>query len=67
VADGKTGLLFPAGDVTTLIQNLSKLIADNDFRKQMGEAARVRALQLFLSEIIARDMVSLYDRLSEAH
>lgn len=67
VADGKTGLLFPAGDVTTLIQNLLKLITENDFRQQMGEAARVRALQLFPSEIIAHDMVALYDRLSEAH
>lgn len=67
VADGKTGLLFPAGDVTALTQNLLKLITENDFRQQMGEAARVRALQMFPSEIIARDMVAFYGRLSEGH
>jgi len=67
VADGKTGLLFPAGDVTALIQNLLKLINNYDFRQQMGEAARLRALELFPSKIIARDMVALYHRLSEAN
>lgn len=67
VEDGKTGLLFAAGDVTALVQDLLKLITENDFRLQMGEAARVRALQLFPSEIIAREMVALYDRLSEGH
>lgn len=65
VADGKTGLLFEAGDVSALTQALLKLILENDLRHQMGNAARMRALELFSSEKITREMVMLYDRLSE--
>ena len=64
VADGETGLLFPAGDVTALTQALSKLITENELRQQMGNEARKRALDLFSSEKITRELVALYDRLS---
>lgn len=63
VEDGKTGLLFPAGDVLALTQALLKLVTDNDLRQQMGKAARVRALAMFSSEKLTREMVMLYDRL----
>lgn len=65
VADGKTGLLFPAGDVTALTHALLRLITDNDFRQQLGNAARVRALTSFSSEKITREMVMLYDSVSQ--
>lgn len=65
VGDGKTGLLFPVGDVTVLTQTLLELIEDNDLRQQMGNAACVRALELFSSERITGEMVMLYDSLSE--
>jgi glycosyltransferase involved in cell wall biosynthesis len=63
VADEKTGLLFPAGDTDVLIQTLLKLIIDDDLRKQMGDAARMRALELFSSEKITLEMVAMYDDL----
>jgi glycosyltransferase involved in cell wall biosynthesis len=66
VEDGKTGLLFPAGDVTALTQALSRLIAENELRQQLGNQARKRALELFSSEKITRELMALYDRLSEA-
>ncbi len=65
VADGKTGVLFTAGDVSSLTQALLTLIADNVLRQQMGEAARERVIKLFSSEKITGDMVTLYDSLSE--
>lgn len=65
VADGKTGVLFTAGDVCALTQALLTLIADNVLRQQMGEAARERVIKLFSSEKITGDMVTLYDSLSE--
>lgn len=65
VADGQTGLLFPVGDVKALTQTLLELIEDNDLRQQMGNAACVRALELFSSQRITREMVMLYDSLSE--
>jgi glycosyltransferase involved in cell wall biosynthesis len=65
VEDGKTGLLISAGDVTALTQSFLKLIIENDLRKKMGSAARIRALELFSQEEITRKMVAFYDRLSE--
>ena len=63
VEDGKTGLLFPAGDVNTLTQVLLKLITENELRQQMGNAARVRALELFSSDRITEGMLALYGEL----
>jgi glycosyltransferase involved in cell wall biosynthesis len=61
VEEDRTGLLFTAGNVTELAQALGKLISDDEFRRQMGHAARKRALELFPAEKITREMVSFYD------
>jgi glycosyltransferase involved in cell wall biosynthesis len=63
VADGKTGLLFPAGDVLALTNTLLILIDDNELRRQMGNDARVRAIELFSSDRITGEMLLLYDNL----
>lgn len=63
VDDGRTGLLFPAGDVSALAQALLKLIVDDELRRRMGEAARARALSLFSSEKNTAEMLELYDKL----
>jgi glycosyltransferase involved in cell wall biosynthesis len=63
VEDGKTGLLFPAGDVVALTQTLLMLIEDRELRQRMGEAAKTRALTLFSSEKITKEMLSLYGEL----
>jgi glycosyltransferase involved in cell wall biosynthesis len=65
VEDGKTGLLFPAGNVSALTQSLLKLITENELRQQMGNAARVRALEVFPSEKITEGMLALYGELLE--
>ena len=65
VAEDRTGLLVPAGDVAALTQALSRLTTDSDLRQQMGNEARQRALELFSSEKITRELMALYDRLSE--
>lgn len=63
VEDGKTGLLFPAGDTAALKQALLELIVNRELRQQMGEAARVRALELFPSDKITRGILALYSEL----
>lgn len=63
VEDGKTGLLFPAGDTAALKQALLELIVNRELRKQMGEAARLRALELFPSDKITRGILALYSEL----
>ena len=63
VEEGKTGLLFPAGDTAALKQALLELIENRDLRRQMGEAARVRALELFPGDEIIQGVLALYVRL----
>ncbi|MFZ5524127.1 MAG: glycosyltransferase [Pseudomonadota bacterium] len=58
VEDGTTGILFAAGDVPALASALSELIEDRALRKRMGEAARIRALDLFASEKITAELVT---------
>jgi glycosyltransferase involved in cell wall biosynthesis len=67
VEDGKTGLLFPVGDVKALTQDLLRLIMDGALRQRMGEAARVRALELFSSQKNTTEMLGLYDKLLSQH
>lgn len=63
VADGRTGILFPAGDVPALTGSLSALIDDGALRQRMGEAARVRALELFDSGKITAELMKRYEDL----
>ena len=42
VEDGKTGILFEAGNVDELTSVLDKLMASSKLRKQMGDAGRRR-------------------------
>ena len=65
VADDKTGVLFPAGDVPALTHALLKLITKDELRQQMGNAARKRALELFSSEKISRGLLMLYQKLAK--
>jgi glycosyltransferase involved in cell wall biosynthesis len=67
VDDGKTGLLFSAGDVAGLTQSLLKLIDDKNLRLEMGDAARVRALALFPSHKIIKEMLAHYSGLLARH
>jgi glycosyltransferase involved in cell wall biosynthesis len=61
VEEGKTGLLFPAGNVAVLTKALLTLIEDQALRQKMGVAARLRAIELFASENITRELVDLYE------
>ena len=63
VVDGKTGKLFPAGNVAALTQILSELIDDHTQRNSMGIAAQARALELFSSERISSEMIRRYEEM----
>ncbi len=67
VEEGKTGLLFTAGDIAGLKQSLLTLIDDPLLRQNMGEAARLRALALFPSHKITEGMLALYSELLAQH
>lgn len=67
VEEGKTGLLFSAGDVAGLKQSLLTLIDDPLLRQNLGEKARLRALELFPSHKITEGMLALYSELLVKH
>lgn len=47
MADSETGFIVPRGDTEALADKLSLLVNDAVLRKRMGEAGRLRALQLY--------------------
>jgi glycosyltransferase involved in cell wall biosynthesis len=47
VEDGVTGLLFPPGDALALADGMQRLLSDEGTAREMGEAARRRAVERF--------------------
>jgi len=60
VSDGVDGFLFERKNVPDLIQKLELLIRNPDLRKQLGEAARLKALNYSWSKI-AREVLDYYE------
>ncbi len=65
VADGETGLLFPAGDDEALAACLARLADDPALRRRMGEAGRRRIAGADLHVQAAR-LADLYDSVPAA-
>ena len=60
VVENKTGLLFTAGDVLDLTQSLLTLIVDKSLCQQLGEGARLRAIDLYSSYKITEEVLAFY-------
>jgi glycosyltransferase involved in cell wall biosynthesis len=60
VADGETGLVVEPGDAPALAEATSALLADDSRRREMGAAARRRALELFSWERVTEALDALY-------
>lgn len=64
IADGYSGLLFPAGNPAELSMCMEKIVADNEFTKLLGSNARKRVFEQFTSEYLASAWLAYYqDRL----
>jgi glycosyltransferase involved in cell wall biosynthesis len=66
VADGETGLLFPAGDVEALADRMERLIGNPSLVRAMGEAAQRRAKKNFLSSRNTDQVEGIYRALAGA-
>ncbi len=66
VRDGETGFLVPPGDPTALAKAISTLAADAALRRQMGLAARARAVQRFSLTPYVAAVEALYQDLLRA-
>jgi glycosyltransferase involved in cell wall biosynthesis len=59
----ETGLLVPKNDAQALASAMLRLLADDSLRERMGRAGRVRALQHFTWDQVARKMEQEYQAL----
>jgi glycosyltransferase involved in cell wall biosynthesis len=59
---GESGVLVPAGDADALARAAEGLLADPGRRRQLGEAARLRAHRLFSADAIVPRYEELYRR-----
>jgi glycosyltransferase involved in cell wall biosynthesis len=60
VLHGKTGLLVPAGDPTSLAQAICRLLGDADLRRAMGQAGRRWVVDNFSRERLIERTQELY-------
>jgi len=63
IEDGKSGLLFPCGDVAALSDCMQQLAMDDGMRVHMGEYARQRALHDFSSNLVTQAWLRYYEDL----
>jgi glycosyltransferase involved in cell wall biosynthesis len=63
VEHGRTGLLSPPWDVPALAANIITLLKDRDLRTRMGEYGRVRVLEHFNAQRMARDAGAAYEQI----
>jgi glycosyltransferase involved in cell wall biosynthesis len=59
--DGETGLVVAPGDPKALAQAINRLLADDDMRQRMGQAARQRAWGLFSYQAMVDRILVVYD------
>ena len=62
ITDGSNGFLVPMGDEKMMAERICTLIEDEELRKSMGKAAKVRA-QDFHVESIAKRWMTLFEEL----
>jgi glycosyltransferase involved in cell wall biosynthesis len=62
VEENVTGLLAPPGDAEGLAQAIQSLCQDARRRREMGQAAQIRARRYFSAEVIVPMYESLYRR-----
>jgi glycogen synthase len=67
IADGETGYVVPPSDAQALAEGIIKLVADQDLRLKMGEAARQRSLAKFDRKIIVGQAVASYELAVKRH
>lgn len=60
VEDGKSGILFEAGDVSGLASAMVRLLNDSELRLKLGTEARRRVVENFSIDRIADEYIKLY-------
>ena len=66
VLDGVTGLLVSPDDVVVLADALTRLVADEQLRRRLGDAGRERVRAVFSLQEMVRGFMALYDSMKSA-
>ena len=66
IEDGREGVLVPFGDWPALQAQAKRLVQDEPWRRQLGEAGRVRVQRQFSLQQMVAQHEALYQRLSES-
>jgi glycosyltransferase involved in cell wall biosynthesis len=67
VVNGSTGLLAPSPDAAAIADALMEVLADPALQRCMGQAGRVRYVEQFTTERMARATADLYRRVLGGH
>lgn len=64
IENGKTGQLFPAGDISALTRIMLDAIEDSEKYQEMGIAARIRVEAFFTADLLYSALKALYMQLA---
>ena len=60
ITDGKTGFLVPVGDAVALRETIKRVLADDDLRRRVGEAARARVIEYCSWDRVTESTLQVY-------
>lgn len=63
VDDGQTGFLSEVGDVEKMANDAARLLADTDYRRQMGRRARESAISRYRTDLVIPQYVEFYEKI----
>jgi glycosyltransferase involved in cell wall biosynthesis len=65
IDDGKSGLLFPPGNVDALAEKLDLMLSHKKMRKRIGETAKLKAIKHYKADAVARQTMAVYREIYE--
>jgi L-malate glycosyltransferase len=66
VTDGETGFLSEVGDVEKMSADAVRLLADEEFRREMGRRARESAISRYSTDLVIPQYINFYERVLAA-
>jgi N-acetyl-alpha-D-glucosaminyl L-malate synthase BshA len=65
IEEGRTGFLRPMGDLQGMLEASLEILTSRTRRRNMGEAARVRAIERFRPEVVLPRYLEVYEKTLE--
>jgi L-malate glycosyltransferase len=62
VTDGETGFLSEVGDIEKMASDTSRLVSDEDLRREMGRRARQSAIDRYRTDIVIPRYIDFYEK-----